>query len=148
MSFELPHETIFYLLEKSMKRYRKLVQKRITEAKYDISVNQVILLSNLREKPKSSQVELAELIFKDFASVTRMVDLLVKKGYLNRVESSIDRRKKDLLLTPKCIVMLDNLIPVIKEYRKTALQNLTKNDIQIVRSFLKQLIANCEKHAP
>lgn len=146
MPIELPHETIFYLLEKSMKRYRKLAQKKINDAKYDVSVNQVILLSNLRKEPKSSQVELAELVFKDFASVARMVDILVKKGYLNRVESSIDRRKKDLTLTPSSIAMLDNLMPVIKDYRKTALHKLSKKDTELVRSFLKQLIKNCENH--
>lgn len=146
MLFTLPQETIFYLLEKSMKRYRKLAQSKIDEAGFDISINQLILLINLRERPQSSQVELAELIFKDFASVARMVDILVKKGYLKRIESTIDRRKKDLILSPACINMLDQLIPVIEEYRNNALDDLSQNEVETINTFLKKVIDNCEKH--
>ncbi|MEO1517490.1 MAG: MarR family transcriptional regulator [Bacteroidota bacterium] len=144
---QLPHETIFYLLEKSMKRYRKLAQQKIQDAGFDVSINQLILLMSLRDRPESSQVELAELIFKDFASVARMVDLLVKKGYLKRIESKKDRRKKDLIPSASCQQMLDKLTPVIQEYRGLALNEFSQEEIGQVQSFLKQLIHNCEKHS-
>lgn len=146
MIFQLPQNTIFYLLEKSMKRYRKLAQKKVDETDYNISINQLILLLNLQERPKLSQVELAELVFKDFASVARMVDLLVKKGYLKRIESSVDRRKKDLILTSTCEAMLSVLRPVVEEYRVLALGDFSEEDIKKIQSFLRQLIDNCETH--
>ncbi|MEN0004118.1 MAG: MarR family transcriptional regulator [Bacteroidota bacterium] len=146
MIFQLPQNTIFYLLEKSMKRYRKLAQKKVDETDYNISINQLILLLNLQERPKLSQVELAELVFKDFASVARMVDLLVKKGYLKRIESSVDRRKKDLILTSTCEAMLSVLRPVVEEYRVLALGDFSEEDIKKIQSFLTQLIDNCETH--
>lgn len=146
MKFQLPQETIFYLLEKSMKRYRKLAQTVINDAGYDISINQLILLTNLDVRPESSQVELAELIFKDFASVARMVDLLVKKEFLTRIESQTDRRKKDLILTSKCKMMLSELIPLMNKYRSLALDNFSDTEINQVKSFLKELIINCESN--
>ena len=146
MQFQLPQETIFYLLEKSMKRYRKLAQSKIDQAGFNISINQLILLTNIRARPESSQVELAEYIFKDFASVARMVDLLVKKKYLKRTESKVDRRKKDLTLTPKCISMLDDLVPVMNEYRQIALQDLSENQTKKTHAYLRHLIKNCESH--
>lgn len=146
MKFQLPQNTVFYLLEKSMKRYRKLAQSIINEAGYDISINQLILLTNLDVRPDAKQVELAELIFKDFASVARMVDLLVKKEFLMRQESKIDRRKKDLTLTLKCKNMLDELIPLINKYRNIALNNFSEQELTQMRSFLKRLVTNCEDH--
>lgn len=144
MQYQLPQETIFYLLEKAMKLYRKLAQSKINDAGYDISINQLILLVNLKERPKSSQVELAEYVFKDFASVARMVDLLVKKNYLKRTECKIDRRKKDLTLTPKCISMLEKLMPLMNDYREIALSGLTKDATLKTQAYLKHLIKNCK----
>ncbi|MEM9527885.1 MAG: MarR family transcriptional regulator, partial [Bacteroidota bacterium] len=113
MDFQLPQNTVFYQLEKTMKLYRKLAQNRIHTAGYNVSVNQLILLVQLNERPASTQVELSASIFKDFASVARMVDLLVKKGFLARSENAKDRRKKDLKPTPVAKEMLQVLYPVI-----------------------------------
>lgn len=43
-----------------------------------------------------SQVELAELLFKDVASITRMIELLVKEDFIESEENKDDRSKKDL----------------------------------------------------
>jgi len=146
MKFQLPQETIFYLLEKSMKRYRKLAQHHINEAGYDITINQLILLSHLNVNSEASQVDLAELLFKDFASVARMVDILTKKGFITRTENKIDRRKKDLLLTQKSKRMLLKIIPLIEKYRSIALNGFSKSELPLISKFLNRLIENCEVH--
>ena len=143
MRIKLPQETVFYLLERAIKLYRKSAQDTINGAGYNISINQLILIITLNERPDASQVELAELIFKDFASVTRMVDILVKKGFINRIENSIDRRKKDLTPTLKCKKMLVEVIPLVKKYRKNALKGFSKNEISQVTSFLEHFANNC-----
>lgn len=145
MKFSLPQHTIFYQLEKSMKLYRKLAQDRINKSGHDISVNQLILIVNLSEHPNATQVELSEYIFKDFASVARMVDILVRKDYLKRTESPLDRRKKDLAPTPKCKKMIEELKPVINNYRKVSLLRFTDNQLNQISSLLDKFIANCEK---
>ena len=145
MRLQLPQQTLFYQLEKAMKRYRKLAQAIIDGSGYDISINQMILLMNLKENPTATQVELAELIFKDFASVARMVDILVKKGFLKRKESKQDRRKKDLILTPTGNQVLEGITPLVGEYRSMALKGFAKEEIQQMSAFLEKLIKNCEE---
>ncbi|MEL7162512.1 MAG: MarR family transcriptional regulator, partial [Bacteroidota bacterium] len=148
MRFQLPQNTIFYQLEKAIKQYRKMAQDRINATGHRVSLNQLILLLQLLERPQSTQVELAESVFKDFASVARMVDLLVKKGYLHRSENPHDRRKKDLVPTPACKKMVAELVPVIQEYRAAALHDFGATDLEQLSSLLQQLTANCQPAVP
>lgn len=145
MTFQLPQNTIFYQLEKSIKLYRKMAQQKIDAHGFGISLNQLILLIQLSKRPESSQVELADFVFKDFASVARMVDLLVKKGYLTRTENKIDRRKKDLTPTAACRNMIQVLLPVITEYRQLALQGFDEKELELLSRLLGKLSSNCEE---
>ncbi|MEM7513596.1 MAG: MarR family transcriptional regulator [Bacteroidota bacterium] len=145
MRIQLPQQTLFYQLEKAMKRYRKLAQATIDSTGYDISINQMILLMNLKDNPTATQVELSDLIFKDFASIARMVDLLVKKGLLKRKESKLDRRKKDLILTPKGHQILEEISPLVGEYRSHALKGFDEKEVLQMSAFLIRLIQNCEE---
>jgi len=144
MTLKLPQETVFYQIEKGLKRYRKLAQLTIDQTGYEVSVNQIILLINLREKPNATQVELSELIFKDVASITRMVELLVKNNFITRIESKLDRRKKDLHLTAKGNRMLDEIMPCIQQYRALALAGFSEPEVHTLSTLLSRLITNCE----
>lgn len=145
MHFQLPQNTVFYQLEKTMKLYRKLAQDRIHAAGYEVSVNQLILLIQLNERPTSTQVELSESIFKDFASVARMVDLLVRKGFLARSENASDRRKKDLIPTAIAKQMLTTLYPIILDYRQQAAMNFSEAELSTLSTLLDRLSQNCHQ---
>lgn len=146
MKHILPQETIFYQLEKAIKLYRKLAQNEINKSGHDISLNQLILLINLTKNPDLSQVELSDYIFKDFASIARMVDILVKKKYLTRTENPNDRRKKDLTPTPKCSKMVIELLPIIDDYRQKAIEDFKDKDLKKLSSLLSLLVENCERN--
>ncbi len=85
-------DVIFYTLDKAIKTYRQFAQRRLNEAGYDISVDQWLVLQAISETPGISQLEIAERVFKDAASITRIIDLLINKNYLQRESHSIDRR--------------------------------------------------------
>lgn len=62
-------------------------------------MDQWLVLKNLNENERLSQTELAHLVFKDHPTLTRIVDILCKKGYLERVQHPEDRRSYQLHLT-------------------------------------------------
>ena len=144
MTFILPQNTVFYKLERAIKLYRRMAQSYIDSAGFDVSLNQLILLIQLSTNPSSTQVELAGHIFKDYASVARMVDLLVKKGYLTRTENQEDRRKKDLSPTAKCEDMLDKVKSVMTGYRHQALIGIDEKSQKLLSEILDKFSHNCE----
>jgi MarR family transcriptional regulator, transcriptional regulator for hemolysin len=137
-------EIIFYNLEKSIKSYRQYAQKQITNAGFDITIDQWLILQTIQENADYSQQQIAEKVFKDFASVTRMIELLVKKGLLERAFHEEDRRRFKLTLTQTGIKIIADVQPIIQQNRTQALQSLSDPDIEKLRKYLITLINNCQ----
>ena len=145
MKFENPSETIFYQIEKTIKQYRTMAQGNLNQLGYKVTINQILLLVQIDNKPDVSQVALAELLFKDVASITRMIELLVKEGFVLRTENNDDRRKKDLKITSKGKKLLESAIPIIVKNREIAQEDLTNVDKQTLSKLLNKIIINISK---
>ncbi|APD08197.1 hypothetical protein UJ101_02699 [Flavobacteriaceae bacterium UJ101] len=145
MEFKNPSETIFYQIEKAIKQYRVMAQGNLNKLGYKITINQIMLMIQIERNSEISQIELAKLLFKDVASITRMTELLVKEDFIKREENKNDRRKKDLKITPKGKQLLDLAIPIIIENRKIAQNNITENEMEVLFDLLNKIIINTAK---
>lgn len=103
------------------------------------------MLIILNENEKISQIEIAKLIFKDNASITRIIELMVKKDYLIREANEIDKRKSKLVITEKGRETIVLLTPVFNLNRKTALDGLSFDEIELLDKLLHKIISNCKK---
>lgn len=144
MNIKNPTGTVLYSIEKAIKEYRKVSQKNITKIVKDISVDQCLVLIILDKDPKISQNALANLIFKDNASITRMVELMVKKDFLNRTIHHEDRRKFNLEITEKGKKTLELINPIVQINRETALNGLSLEEINFLDKTLNKIITNCK----
>jgi len=145
MDFTNPSETVFYQIEKAIKQYRTMAQTNLNELGYKITVNQILLMIQIDRKPDTSQGELAKLLFKDVASITRMIELLVREDFVAREENQDDRRKKDLKITKKGRKLLELAIPVISKNREIAQKNITVKEKEILFKLLNKIIVNTSK---
>ena len=80
VTLEAPHNIVIYTIEKAIKEYWKFSQKNIKKVVDDITIDQGLVLITLDQNPDITQKEIAQLIFKDMASMTRIIDLMVKKS--------------------------------------------------------------------
>lgn len=140
-----PTGTVLYTIEQTIKEYRKISQKNISQIVSDITVDQCLLLIILDKNATYSQKEIAELIFKDNASITRIIELMVQKDYLIRKINESDRRKFNLELTEKGKKTIKLLTPIIHKNRQDALEGLSKNEIELLDKLLAKIISNCKK---
>ena len=116
----------------------------ITKIANDITVDQCLVLIILNKDEKISQNELANLIFKDNASITRMIELMVKKEYLNRTIHKDDRRKFNLEITEKGKKTIELIKPIAEINRETALKDLSLEEINLLDKILNKIISNCK----
>jgi DNA-binding MarR family transcriptional regulator len=144
MQLKNPTGTVLYTIEKTIKEYRKICQKNIATIVKDITVDQCLVLIILNNNAKISQSELANLIFKDNASITRMIELMVKKEYLIRTIHQEDRRKFNLEITEKGIKTIELLEPIVQLNRQTALHGLSLEEITLLDKTLNKIIINCK----
>jgi len=133
----------FYTMDKAIRTYRNFAQKKLKENGYKITIDQWLIIKAILENPGISQQELGEKVFKDNASVTRIIELLVKSDYLEREVNQNDRRKSNLKVTDEGKSIIDKVQTLVLENRKTALTGISFEDLEIMNRTLKTIIENC-----
>ena len=137
------NDIIFYNIEKAIKTYRMFAMKRIRNNGYKITTDQWLIIKSILENPDITQQDIAKNVFKDNASVTRIIELMVKSNYVTREENSLDRRKSNLKVTKDGEAIIENVNDLVIENRKIALKGITEEELNITTTTLKKIIANC-----
>lgn len=135
--------SVFYAIEKAIKVYRRFAQDQIRKETPDLTINQALLLDLLARDPGISQNEMAQILFKDLAAVTRMMEILVKRGYVVRSPNPDDRRKHLLRITRTGEKVVKKVAPVTAANRSTALKGFTHAETAELHRLLEKLITNC-----
>lgn len=135
---------IFYYVEKAIKSYRQFAQKELKKAGLKITVDQWLTLNCLNDHPEISQKELAEMVFKDTASVTRIIELLVQAGYLKRATHDSDGRRAVLQITKQGKSLLEKAAKVVSSYRKQAQEGIAAKDIESAKRVMAAISDNCK----
>ncbi|MBK6824905.1 MAG: MarR family transcriptional regulator [Saprospiraceae bacterium] len=138
-------QIIFYSVEKSIKSYRQFAQKSIDKKGLDITIDQWLVLKTIENNAGMTQQQIAINVFKDYASITRIIEILVTKKYLERNFHSVDRRRFDLSITKLGFEMLKRLTPIIESNRKQALNGITKSEIELLKNVLNKITENVSK---
>lgn len=143
MTTERLNSTFFYILEKSIKSYRQMAQRTISQEFGDITIDQLLVLQTMKDQPELTQQQIALAVFKDYASITRIIDLLVRKGYLHRTGHATDRRRFELTLSTAAEDLLNLVHPRILKNRKIALEGVSQEEITVARNVLARITENC-----
>lgn len=134
----------FYMIDKTIRTYRNYAQKKLREHGYKITIDQWLIIKAILEHSGISQQELAAKAFKDNASVTRIIELLVKAKYLEREVNQADRRKSHLHVTDSGKIIIDKVQRLILENRKVTLSGVSTNELEVLNSALLKIIDNCQ----
>jgi DNA-binding MarR family transcriptional regulator len=111
---------------------------------FDISPEQWSLIFRVVENEGLTQKELSDTTYKDQANITRSIDRLEKKGFLNRVSNSNDRRIINLFPTQKAKELVEKIVPISNEYNKQLSQGLSKNESEELLRLLNIIYKNVE----
>lgn len=137
-------DILFYSLERSIKSYRQFAQQQLVKSGFNITIDQWLLLKALHEHPEQTQHQIAQTIFKDYASVTRIIELLVEKQYLTRTMHATDRRRFQLKLTKSAIQIMGDMQLIIDNNRKTALKSISEKQALQFQEVLDLIYNNCK----
>jgi DNA-binding MarR family transcriptional regulator len=131
-----------FLLDRTARKVKQYAQQQFKSGDFDVTVDQWLVLKNLSENKLLSQTELAQLVFKDHPTLTRIIDLLCKKGYVERVPHPQDRRSFQLHLTETGTSKVIALRPQILEIREKAWENLSETDFEEFKRILNTIYQN------
>lgn len=132
-------------LDATLKVIKQDLTRRFREKGIDITPEQFAMLSTLVEKGELAQKELASHTFKDAPTVSRIIDLLVKKGWINRVADADDRRKYILSLTPAGSSIFEQASPIVHDAREVGWNGLSDEDYNKLTSILERVVENIQR---
>jgi len=132
----------FFKLDATLKKIRNYWQKSFDAQQKDLTVDQWLLLENLYKHKKITHNELARLTSKDITTVSRIIELMVKKDLVLREGATSDRRKVFLQLTPAGIEKYKDVRPLVLEMRKTGWKDLTEKDFTELTRILDVIYSN------
>lgn len=135
-----PLGKIFTLTGKS---FLSLLNEKLNHLDIDRDYYALILIE--MGNGQLTQNELASKLETDKVSVVRIVDYLAEKGYVERVESTVDKRKYCLTLTDKAIKVLPGIKKSMHESTETAFDGLTGTQREEFMALLKQIKSNLSK---
>ncbi|AZA82758.1 MarR family transcriptional regulator [Chryseobacterium lactis] len=134
---------IFYNIDKAIRAYRNYAQRQLKANGYTITIDQWLIIKAILENPGITQNEIGDLVFKDNASVTRIIDLMVKSEYVKRQIHPDDRRKTNLEVTDSGKKVIQEVQDIVEKNRKVALKGVTKDELEMMYSALLKISENC-----
>lgn len=109
---------------------------------FRLSGQQCWALLALRGSPGATPGELAEELFLDPPSASRLVALLVRRGLVESEPDREDRRKSRLRLTPDGESLGDRLDVAVGRFRSGLEAGLTPEEVAAVRAGLRRILEN------
>jgi DNA-binding MarR family transcriptional regulator len=124
---------------------RQAIQLKIKENGINITFEMLEVMSCLWRKDGVNQQEIADFTMRDKSSMTYLLDNLVKRKMVKRVEDENDRRNKLIYLTPQGVGLKDQLYPWALEAYEVAAEGIDLAEIEQSMSVLNKMIANLKK---
>ncbi len=131
--------TYSLLLDRTSKKVKQYAQNRFKEESFDITVDQWLVLKNLNDNNDQNQSQLAELTAKDHPTLTRILDLMCKKGLVERKASADDRRSFIIHLTELGKSKQEEWVPKVDKIRAKAWENLNEQDYKDLKRILNTI---------
>lgn len=132
-------EPLGLLMGNTLRVLGKNIRLRFTELNMPVSPDQFGLLNLMDQKEESLQTELANIMAKDKSAVLRQLDHLETNGLIRRSIDENDRRKKNLIITPKGAELLKQGREIIDELMNDFTENVSQKDLKVFREVLSQI---------
>jgi len=134
--------TYSLLLDRTAKRVKQYAQYCFNSENFGVTVDQWTVMKTLGQQADLSQRELAAICDKDQPTLTRIVDILVGKGLVERVVHPSDRRSFILYLTVEGKQKVKELSEKVVGIRMQAWENLDEADFEHLKRILNTIYDN------
>ena len=123
-------------------KLKQFIAAKLRQENVPLTPEQFLLIDLLWNQGAMTQQQLADQMHKDKNSVTKLVDAIERKGFVNRQQNASDRRSNTLVLTEKAIELRDDAkqkgISILDEM----LEGISEAELRTFLSTLNKLNVN------
>uniref|UniRef100_UPI004038ACCB MarR family winged helix-turn-helix transcriptional regulator n=1 Tax=Odoribacter laneus TaxID=626933 RepID=UPI004038ACCB len=131
-------ELVVYL-SKAERGYTKTLNRAFQQAGYDLSREQFELLQVLWEGDHINQQAISRKLQKDKYNVTKLLNTLTKRGFVQRTMSQEDRRNNFVILTEKGMQVQKALLQIEEQVHTDLTFTLTPSEIKSCMWVMRKL---------
>lgn len=131
-----------YFLAKSHRIFKIAMVSRFREREVELTFDQFVILQILNSNSGIIQQDLANYMQKDKSIIVRQIDGLLEKEFVIRHTNNEDKRKKNLILTEKGLVALNQMQQIGSEVTNKLLSGVSETEFEIFRNVLNRIQEN------
>jgi MarR family transcriptional regulator, organic hydroperoxide resistance regulator len=125
--------------------YRIFVKSLADElGPHRVTTGQWSALRVLWQQEGLSQVELAQRMMVEKASLTAVLKAMASEGLITRTRNAKDRRKVNISLTPTGRRLKSKILPVIGKINRRATRHLSSADVRQLHTLLARVMINLQ----
>jgi DNA-binding MarR family transcriptional regulator len=140
-SFDDYDNVIGFVVSQAGYRLSQALIRAIESLGSDLRPREFAVLNRLHERGELTQIQLAELTYKDKPAITRMLDRLIARGLVRKVASPADRRAMVVSLTPEGEALRNAIAPLIVGFLEEACEGISQDDLAVTVATLKRISA-------
>ena len=138
-SFEDYDNVIGFVVSQAGYRLSQALTAAIARVGSDLRPREFAILNRLHQHGSLTQIQLAELTYKDKPAITRMLDRLIARGLVGKIPSKTDRRAYVVSLTPGGEAVRDAIAPLMIDLLEGACEGIDPKDIEVTIATLKRI---------
>ena len=131
-----------YFLVRTARVVKLAFHQAFKEMDINITPEQWVILERLHIENDQSQKELASESFKNAPTISRIIDVLCKKGWTERITDDKDRRLIHVHLTTTGSKIVEKIADRAEVIRKQGWKNLSKEDYKTFVRIMNQVFDN------
>ncbi len=133
-------ESVGFLLKRVGSQLTMMIDRALAE--YDMTHAQLGIFIKLLHGNANTAADLARELMSDTGAMTRSLDRLEEKSFIQRSRSSADRRVVEVALTDKGKQLADQMTQVLVDVLNHHLRGFEVEEVAQFKDFLRRMIAN------
>jgi len=126
-------------------RLNSVLQDQFNQSlkEYELTWPQWMLLNALSEESVSTPAAIADQLGVDRSGITRLLDRLEKKEYVEREHDRLDRRSVKLHITPKGKKLMSTINSLAYQHQENFLEELHLSERRGFKKELQKMLRTC-----
>ena len=135
-------EAVGFVVFQAHQAMRQEMYRRFARLGLEITPEQWALLVRLWERDGRSQNDLSEVTLRDKHTISRMLDGMVERGWVERRPDPNDGRSKLVFLTRTGLALEARLVPLAEELVHEMLRGIDADELQLTLQTLRKMADN------
>jgi DNA-binding MarR family transcriptional regulator len=131
---------LFQLLNEINKELKKYYYTELEKNGISLPIEQLNVLQFINANNGVKQQDIADATGKDKTTITRFLDVMLKKGLILKKDSKIDTRQKIITISKKGKDILNKTIDINNMFNKNIENTLSNKELQNFKKNLKVLL--------